>query len=154
MLRWIDLEHDWSAFRLVLPIAAAVMTLAALLVFVWRFDPASSPTWQLVLHHLMLVLFLSTTFVLAAQPRFCLGEGFRWAMLVLAVLLPAVVFSVSWVMNGVYDGVRDERFFRPRDGVGGIVHAPMGGGCLPPGGLCLRQGVVPGAAGSLFLIFK
>ena len=111
MLRWIDLEQDWSAFRLVLPIAAAVMTLAALLVFVWRFDPASSPTWQLVLHHLMLVLFLSTTFVLAAQPRFCLGEGFRWAMLVLAVLLPAVVFSVSWVMNGVYAGVRDERFF-------------------------------------------
>ena len=111
MLRWIDLEHDWSAFRLVLPIAAVVMTLAALLVFVWRFDPASSPTWQLVLHHLMLVLFLSTTFVLAAQPRFCLGEGFRRAMLALAIVLPAVVFSASWVMNGTYEGVRDERFF-------------------------------------------
>ena len=111
MLRWIDLEHHWSAFRLVLPIAAAVMTLAALLVFVWRFDPASSPTWQLVLHHLMLVLFISTTFVLAAQPRFCLGEGFRRAMLALAIVLPAVVFSASWVMNGAYEGVRDERFF-------------------------------------------
>ena len=111
MLRWIDLEHDWSAFRLVLPIAAAVMTLAALLVFVWRFNPASSPTWQLVLHHLMLVLFISTTFVLAAQPRFCLGEGFRRAMLALAIVLPAVVFSASWVMNGAYEGVRDERFF-------------------------------------------
>ena len=111
MLRWIDLEHDWSAFRLVLPIAAVVMTLAALLVFVWRFDPASSPTWQLVLHHLMLVLFLSTTFVLAAQPRFCLGQGFRRAMLALAIVLPAVVFSASWVMNGAYEGVRDERFF-------------------------------------------
>ena len=111
MLRWIDLEDDWSAFRLVLPVAAAVMTLAALLVFVWSFDPASSPTWQLALHHLMLVLFLSTTFVLAAQPRFCLGEGFRRAMLALAVGMPAVVFSASWVMNGAYEGVRDERFF-------------------------------------------
>ena len=105
------MEHDWSAFRLVLLIAAAVMTLATLLVYVWRFDPASSPIWQVAVHHLMLVLFLSATFVLAAQTRFCLGEGFRWAMLVLAILLPAVVFSVSWVMNGVYDGVRDERFF-------------------------------------------
>ena len=57
----------------------------------------------------MLALF--TTFVLAAQPRSCLGEGFRRAMLVLAIGLPVVVFSVSWVMNGAYEGVRDERFF-------------------------------------------
>ena len=110
MLRWIDSENDWSAFRPALPIVAAVMTLAGLLVLVWRFEPASSPTWQLVLYHLMLVLFLSTTFVLAAQRRFCLGERFRRAMLVLAIVLPAVVFSASWFMNGAYEGARDERF--------------------------------------------
>ena len=111
MLRWIDLEDDWFAFRLVLPVAAAVIALASLLVFVWSFDSAISPIWQVALHHLMLALFMFTTFVLAAQPRSYLGEGFRRAMLVLAIGLPAVVFSVSWVMNGAYEGVRDERFF-------------------------------------------
>ena len=111
MLRWIDFEDDWFAFRLVLPVAAAVIALASLLVFVWNFDSAISPIWQVALHHLMLVLFLFTTFVLVAQPRSCLGEGFRRAMLVLAVGMPAVVFSASWVMNGAYEGVRDERFF-------------------------------------------
>ena len=111
MLRWIDLEDDWSAFRLVLPVAAAVIALASLLVFVWSFDSAISPIWQVALHHLMLALFLFTTLVLAAQPRSYLGEGFRRAMLVLAIGLPVVVFSASWVMNGAYEGVRDERFF-------------------------------------------
>ena len=111
MLGWINFEDDWFAFRLVLPVVAAVIALASLLVFVWSFDPAISPIWQVALHHLMLALFLSTTFVLVAQPRSCLGEGFRRAMLVLAIGLPAVVFSVSWVMNGAYEGVRDERFF-------------------------------------------
>ena len=111
MLRWIDLEDDWFAFRLVLSVAAAVIALASLLVFVWSFDPATSPIWQVALHHLMLALFLSTTFVLAAQPRSFLGEGFRRAMLVSAIGLPVVVFSASWVMNGAYEGVRDERFF-------------------------------------------
>ena len=111
MLRWVDWEDDWSAFRLVLPVAAAVIALASLLVFVWSFDPAISPIWQVALHHLMLALFMSTTFVLAAQPRSFLGEGFRRAMLVLAIGLPVVVFSASWVMNGAYEGVRDERFF-------------------------------------------
>ena len=111
MLRWIDLEDDWSAFRLVLPVAAAVIALASLLVFVWSFDSAISPIWQVALHHLMLALFLFTTLVLAAQPRSYLGEGFRRAMLVSAIGLPVVVFSASWVMNGAYEGVRDERFF-------------------------------------------
>ena len=111
MLRWIDLEDDWFAFRLVLPVAAVVIALASLLVFVWKFDPAISPIWQVALHYLMLALFMFTTFVLAAQPRSFLGEGFRRAMLVLAIGLPVVVFSASWVMNGAYEGVRDERFF-------------------------------------------
>ena len=146
MLGWINFEDDWFAFRLVLPVVAAVIALASLLVFVWSFDPAISPIWQLALHHLMLVLFLSTTFVLAAQPRSYLGEGFRRAMLVLAIGLPAVVFSASWVMNGAYEGVRDERFFQHGDRVGNVFRVPMGGFCPRPSDLCVRQGAVPGVA--------
>ena len=135
-----------SRFAWCSPVAAAVIALASLLVFVWSFDPATSPIWQVALHHLMLALFMFTTFVLAAQPRSFLGEGFRRAMLVSAIGLPVVVFSASWVMNGAYEGVRDERFFSMVMVSATSFMLPMGGFCPRPGGLCVRQVFGPGAA--------
>ena len=146
MLRWIDFEDDWFAFRLVLPVAAAVIALASLLVFVWSFDPAISPIWQVALHHLMLALFLFTTFVLAAQPRSFLGEGFRRAMLVSGNRVAG---------GGLFGKLGHERRLRGgpgravlwhRDRVGNVFRVPMGGRCLRPGGLCVRQVFGPGAA--------
>ena len=111
MLDRFDWGNDWSAFGVALFIGILVAAAAALLAFPRGVDLHSSPAWQVGVHHLMLALFLSLTFVLASRRPFCFGEGFRRGMLVLAILMPVAVFVVGWVLGGAYTGLRDERIF-------------------------------------------
>ena len=111
MLDRLGWGSNWSAFVLGAFIGIVVVVLAALLVFVWEFDVRTSPAWQVGVHHLMLGLFLSLTFVLASRRPFPFGERFRRGILVLAVLMPVTVFAGGWVTGGAYLGFRDERIF-------------------------------------------
>ena len=105
-------ENPWSRFLLVLlPLAAVVAVLAVLLTFSWRFDLATSPAWQVRIYHGMLALSLSLTFVVSSFPPLCLGQGLRWFLFGLALLVPVVVFSVGWILTGSYSGFRDDRIF-------------------------------------------
>ena len=81
MLDRLDLRNDWSAFGLWVFIGTVVMVLATLLTFVWEFDVRTSPAWQVGVYYLMLVLFLSRSFVVASWRPFPFGEwyaGRRW----------------------------------------------------------------------------
>ena len=90
-------ENPWSRFLLVLlPLAFVLAGLAVLLTFLWRFDLATSPAWQVGIYHGMLALLLSFTFVVASFPPLCLGQGLRWFLVGLALLVPVVVFSAGW----------------------------------------------------------
>ena len=102
-------ENPWFMFLFVLLPLIAV--LASLLTFLWRFDLATSPAWQVGIYHGMLALLLSVTFVVASFPPLCLGQGLRWFLFGLALLVPGVVFSASWVLTGPYSGFRDDRIF-------------------------------------------
>ena len=105
-------ENPWSRFRLVLlPLVAVLAGLAILLTFLWRFDLAISPAWQVGIYHGMLALLLSTTFVVSSFPPLCLGEGLRWFLVGLALLVPVVVFSAGWILTSPYSGFRDDRIF-------------------------------------------
>ena len=46
ILDWLDGKLDWSIFAVVIPIGATAMLLMGLLTFVWEFDLAVSPAWQ------------------------------------------------------------------------------------------------------------
>ena len=111
MLDRLGWGSNWFALVLGAFIGTVVVVLVTLLVFVWEFDVRTSPAWQVGVHHLMLGLYLSLTFVLASRRPFPFGERFRWGMLVLAVLMPVAVFAGGWVAGGAYLGVRDERTF-------------------------------------------
>ena len=111
MLDRLDWGNNWFAFGLAAFIGTVVVVLATLLEFVWEFDVLTSPAWQVGVHHLMLVLFLSLTFVLASRRLFPFGKRFCGGMLVLAVLMPVTVFVGGWVTGGAYLGFRDERTF-------------------------------------------
>ena len=60
----------------------------------------------------MLVLFLSLTLVLAAYRPLCFGQWFLGVMLALAVVVPVVVFTAIWVLDGPFLGFRDGRIFQ------------------------------------------
>ena len=111
MLSRLDWGNNWPAFWLAVFIGAVVSVLVALLVFVWEFDVRISPTWQVGVYYLMLVLVLSLTFVVASGHPFPFSEWFRGAALALAVLVPLAVFAGGWVTGGAYVGFRDERTF-------------------------------------------
>ena len=112
MMGCFEGKNDWSVFLVVLlPVAAVLMILVGLLTFVWRFDLETSPSWQVGFHHLMLALYLSTTFLLASRRPFCFGGVFRSCMVGLAALVPVAVFAGSWVLAGPFAGFRDERTF-------------------------------------------
>ena len=108
-------ENPWSRFLLVLlPLAAVLAGLVVLLTFLWRFDLATSPAWQVGIYHGMLALLLSVTFVVSSFPPLCLGQGLRWLrwfLVGLALLVPVVVFSAGWILTGSYSGFRDDRIF-------------------------------------------
>ena len=108
MSRWGNI---WSRLLLGLPLAVALVVLSGLLSFVWRFELAVSPAWQVRIYHLTLALVLSTTFVVASCRPFGVGERVRCLMVVLAVLAPVSVFTGSWFVGGPYEGFRDERVF-------------------------------------------
>lgn len=93
-------------------VAAAILTLLALLTFAWEFALETSPAWQVGVHHLMLALLLSLTFGMAAYRPFCFGHWFPGVMLALAVVVPVVVFTAFWVFDGPYLGFRDARILR------------------------------------------
>ena len=112
MKRCFGGDNPWSMFLFVLlPLVAVLAGLAVLLTFLWRFDLATSPAWQVGIYHGMLALLLSVTFVIASFPPLCLGQGLRWFLVGLALLVPDVVFSASWVLTGPYSGFRDDRIF-------------------------------------------
>ena len=105
-------ENRWSRYLLVLlPLVAVVAGLALLLTFLWRFDLTTSPAWQVGIYPGMLALLLSTTFVVSSFPPLCLGQGLRWFLVGLALLVPVVVFSAGWILTGPYSGFRDDRIF-------------------------------------------
>ena len=79
--------------------------------FAWELDIGASPAWQVGVYYLMLVLFLSLTFVVALWHPSPLGEWFRRVALALAVIVPVAVFACGWVTGGAYIGFRDERTF-------------------------------------------
>ena len=93
-------------------IAAAVVVLLTLLTFAWGFDLGTSPTWQVVAYHVMLTLLFSLTLVMASCRPFSYGEWFPGVMVAMALVVPAVVFAVSWITGGSYLGFRDPRIFQ------------------------------------------
>ena len=111
MRSWVDGNLDWSIFGVVISIGVAIMLLMGLLAFVWEFDLAVSPAWQVGIFHLTLALLLSLILVVASRRPFNFSAGFRRFTLSMAVLVPMVVFGLSWVLIGPLEGFRDERIF-------------------------------------------
>ena len=111
VLDWLDGKLDWSIFAVVIPIGAVAMLLMGLLTFAWEFELAMSPAWQVGIFHLALALLLSITFVVASRRPFSFSRGFRWFTMTVSVLVPTAVFVGSWLVNGPYEGFRDDRIF-------------------------------------------
>lgn len=111
MLERFPRLEGWPQLAVFLPIAAGAMVLISLLAFLWEFDLATSPAWQVGVHHLVLALFISLTFVGALYRPFFFGDGFLVVMLVLAIAVPLAVFVSSWVLSGPFLGFRDDRIF-------------------------------------------
>ena len=111
ILDWLDHKLDWSIFAVVIPIGSVGIILLSLLTFAWEFDLPTSPVWQVGLFHLALALLLSITFVVASRRPFSFSRGFRWFTITVSVLVPAAVFFGSWLVNGPYEGFRDDRIF-------------------------------------------
>ena len=111
MLNRLHWGNNWSALWLAMFIGAVVLVLADLLVFAWELDTGASPAWQVGVYYLMLVLFLSLTFVIALWRPSPLGEWFRRVALALAVIVPVAVFACGWMTGGAYIGFRDERAY-------------------------------------------
>ena len=111
ILDWLDGKLDWSIFAVVIPIGGVGIILLSLLTFAWEFDLPTSPVWQVGLFHLALALLLSITFVVASRRPFSFSGGFRWFTITVSVLVPAAVFVGSWLVNGPYEGFRDDRIF-------------------------------------------
>ena len=108
---WVDGKLNWSIFAVVIPIGGAVLLLLGLLAFLWEFNLSTSPVWQVSVFHLALVLLLSLTFVAASRRPFSFSGGFRGFTMAMAVLVPVALFGGSWVLNGPFEGFRDERIF-------------------------------------------
>ena len=108
---WVDGKLNWSIFVVVIPIYGAGMLLLSLLAFFWEFDLSTSPAWQVGIFNLVLALLLFVTFVVASRRPFNFSGGFRSFTMAMAVLVPAAVFFGSWLVNGPYEGFRDDRIF-------------------------------------------
>ena len=111
ILDWLDGKLDWSIFTVVIPISGVGIILLSLLTFAWEFNLPTSPVWQVGIFHLALILLLSITFVVASRRPFSFSGGFRWFTMTVSVLVPAAVFFGSWLVNGPYEGFRDDRIF-------------------------------------------
>ena len=111
ILDWLDGKLDWSILAVVIPISGVGIILLSLLTFAWEFNLPTSPVWQVGIFHLALALLLSITFVVASRRPFSFTGGFRWFTMTVSVLVPAAVFVGSWLVNGPYEGFRDDRIF-------------------------------------------
>ena len=107
----LDGTLDWSTFAVVIPISGVSIILMSVLTFAWEFNLPTSPVWQVGIFHLALVLLLSITFIVASRQPFSFSGGFRWFTMTVSVLVPAAVFFGSWLVNGPYEGFRDDRIF-------------------------------------------
>ena len=100
-----------SGFWWMLLLLCGVAFLYVLLFWMFRFDLGVSPSWQVLAHHLMLLLFFLSALGLVAPDGFGRMGWFGWMM---AVLLPVVlvsVLAVGWFHAGPYEGYRDPRLF-------------------------------------------
>ena len=111
MPSWFDGKLHWSIFGVVIPIGGTGIALVSLLALAWQFDLSTSPAWQVGIFHLALFLLLSVTFVLASRRPFSFSVGFRRFTIALAAMVPVGVFLEIWLVNGPYDGFRDDRIF-------------------------------------------
>ena len=111
VLDWLDGKLDWSIFAVVIPISGVGIILLSLLTFAWEFNLTTSPVWQVGIFHLALALLLSITLVVASRRPFSFSRGFRWFTMTVSVLVPTAVFVGSWLVNGPYEGFRDDRIF-------------------------------------------
>lgn len=89
----------------------AAVALTALLGFARDFDIATSPAWQVALHHALAASLLALTLTIAPQRPYGCPKLLPAAMLVMALLLPAATFAVAWKTGGAYTGPRDPRIF-------------------------------------------
>ena len=74
------------------------------------FDLVESPAWQVGVYHVILVLLASIPVIVSRSPFWDRGRLKLRPWLVLAALcMPVVVFTLDWVMGGSYAGLRDSR---------------------------------------------
>ena len=111
MKRLFDGEFGWSTIGMLVLIGGIGAGLVCLLWDVWKFDRGTSPAWQVGVHHLALALLFAMTFVFASRRPFAFSVGFRRFTLTVWVLVPVLFFCWSWLVNGPYEGVRDDRIF-------------------------------------------
>ncbi len=111
MKGFLDGEFGWSTIGMLALIGGMGAVLACLLWDVWNFDRGASPVWQVGVHHLVLALLFAMTFVFASRRPFAFSVGFRCFTLAVWVLAPVLLFCWGWLVNGPYEGVRDDRIF-------------------------------------------
>jgi hypothetical protein len=107
----LDGEFGWSTIGTAAVIGGMGAVLACLLWDVWKFDRGASPAWQVGVHHLALARLFAMTFVFASRRPYAFSAGFRRFTLAAWVLAPVLVFCWSWLVNGPYEGMRDDRIF-------------------------------------------
>ena len=153
ILDWLDGKLDWSIFAVVIPIGAAAMLLMGLLTFVWEFDLAVSPAWQVGIFHLALVLLLSITFVVASRRPFSFSGGFRWFTMTVSLLIPAAVGEIrlgELVGEPPLRGVQGRPDLQWGSGLRLRIHAGLDEYHLPVYRSCVRKEVnqIPARWGS------
>ena len=98
-------------FRWMLLLLCGVAFLCVLLFWMFRFDLEVSPTWQVLTHHLMLLLLFLATLGLVAPDGFSRMGRFDWVMVVLLPVVFTIVLVAWWLHAGPYAGYRDPRLF-------------------------------------------
>ena len=98
-------------FRWMLLLLCGVAFLCVLLFSMFRFDLEVSPSWQVLIHHLMLLLLFLAALGLVAPNGFSRMGRFDWVMAVLLPVVLVVVLAAGWFHAGPYVGYRDPRLF-------------------------------------------
>ena len=111
MTNCFDEENGRSAFGVLITGLAVSMFLVTILTFVWEFDLATSPEWQVGLFHLMLAVFLSMIIPIASLRLPYFDHRFQWFMISLPIWVTTTVFITGWMMGDTTLGFRDDRIF-------------------------------------------
>ena len=98
-------------FWWMLLLLCGVAFLCVLLFWTFRFDLGVSPSWQVQVHHLMLLLLFLAAMGLAAPNGFSRMGRFDWVMAVLLPVVLTIVLVAGWLHAGPYVGYRDPRLF-------------------------------------------